>query len=121
MGDDAKIIATLVLSVCLLVAFNLNERSASQAILSPHLFRNMSFNLTLVLAINNYAVRQACTCFSTFQPQSYGASAIHTSVLFIPLGVSALIFYTLSGRLIPLLGARPMVRHFLPSLIDYFV
>ena len=119
--DDTKIIATLVVSVCLLVAFILNERSASQAILSPHLFRNMSFNLTLVLAINTYAVRQACTYFLTVQLQSYGASAIHTSVLFIPLGVSALIFNTLSGRLIPLLGAKIMVRYFLPSFIGYFV
>lgn len=81
----------------------------------------MSFNLTLVLAINTYVVRQACTCFLTVQLQSYGANAIHTSVLFIPLGVSAHIFNTLSGRLIPLLGSKPMVRYFLPSLIDYFV
>ncbi|CAN9364877.1 unnamed protein product [Alternaria alternata] len=106
--DDAKIIATLVVSVVLLVVFVLHERSASQAILAPHLFRNLSFNLTLVLAVNTYAVRQACTYFLTVQLQSYGASAIHTSVLFIPLGVSALIFNTLSGRLVPILGARAM-------------
>jgi hypothetical protein len=108
-------------SVCLLVTLILNERSASQAILALRLFRNMSFNLILVLAINTYAVRQACTYFLTVQLQSYGASAIHTSVLFIPLGVSALIFNTLSGRLIPPLGAKPMVRHFLPNLINHFV
>ncbi|KAF2123885.1 MFS general substrate transporter [Dothidotthia symphoricarpi CBS 119687] len=106
--DDAKIIATLVVSVVLLVVFILHERSAPQAILAPHLFRNLSFNLTLILAVNTYAVRQACTYFLTVQLQSYGASAIHTSVLFIPLGVSALIFNTLSGRLVPILGARAM-------------
>ncbi|KAF3005605.1 hypothetical protein E8E13_001997 [Curvularia kusanoi] len=106
--NDAKIIATLVVSVLLLAIFVLHERSASQAILAPHLFRNMSFNLTLILAVNTYAVRQACTYFLTVQLQSYGASAIHTSVLFIPLGISALIFNTLSGRLVPILGARFM-------------
>ena len=110
--DDAKIIATLAVSVVLLVVFVLHERSASQAILAPHLFRNLSFNLTLVLAVNTYAVRQACTYFLTVQLQSYGASAIHTSVLFIPLGVSALIFNTLSGRLVPILGARTMVWYY---------
>jgi predicted MFS family arabinose efflux permease len=99
-----------VVSPVLLVAFILHERSASQAVLAPHLFRNLSFNLTLVLAMNTYAIRQACTYFLTVQLQHYGASAIHTSVLFIPLGVSALIFNTLSGRLVPVLGARAMVR-----------
>lgn len=107
--DDVKIIATLVVSVVLLAIFVLHERSASQAILTPYLFRNRSFNITLILAVNTYAVRQACTYFLTIQLQSYGASAIHTSVLFIPLGVSALIFNTLSGRLVPVLGARAMV------------
>jgi MFS family permease len=108
--EDRRIIATLVVSVFLVFVFILHERSASQAILAPHLFRNMSFNLTLVLAVNTYAIRQACTYFLTVQLQSYGASAIHTSVLFIPLGVSALIFNTLSGRLVPILGAKSMVR-----------
>lgn len=111
---DAKIIATLVVSVFLLAVFVIHERSASQAILAPHLFRNLSFNLTLVLAVNTYAVRQACTYFLTVQLQSYGASAIHTSALFIPLGVSALIFNTLSGRLVPIIGARAMVSLCLP-------
>ena len=113
--NDAKIITTLVVSTLLVVVFILHERSASQAILAPHLFRNLSFNLTLMLAVNTYAVRQACTYFLTVQLQSYGASAIHTSVLFVPLGISALIFNTLSGRLVPILGARPMVRLHAPS------
>ncbi|KAE8850578.1 hypothetical protein PTNB85_00994 [Pyrenophora teres f. teres] len=91
--DDSKTIATLAVSAVLLVVFIIHERVASQAILAPHLFRNLSFNLTLILAL-----------------QSYGASAIHTSVLFIPPGVSALIFNTLSGRLVPILGARAMNR-----------
>lgn len=107
--SDARIIATLVISIVLLAMFILHERTASQAVLAPHLFRNLSFSLTLVLAINTYAVRQACTYFLTVQLQSYGASAVHTSVLFIPLGVSALIFNTLSGRLVTILGARAMV------------
>lgn len=110
--NDGKIIATLLVSIILLVVFILHESVAPQAILAPHLFRNLSFNLTLILAVNTYAVRQACTYFLTVQLQSYGASAIHTLVLFIPLGVSALIFNTLSGRLVSMLGARAMVMHF---------
>ncbi|KAH6665535.1 major facilitator superfamily-domain-containing protein [Halenospora varia] len=103
------IISTLVVSVLLLVAFGLYESRASTAILPTHLFKSTSFNLTLVLAVITYAIRQACTYFLTVQLQSYGNSPIHTSVLFIPLGISALVFNTLSGRLIPVLGARVML------------
>ena len=73
------------------------------------LFHDLSFNLTLVLAVNTYAVRQACTYFLTVQLQAQGNSPIHTAVLFIPLGVSALIFNSLAGRLVPKLGPRVMV------------
>lgn len=105
----AQIIVTIVIATLLLGLFVLNERTASQAILAPHLFRSPSFNMTLLLAVNTYAVRQGCTYFLTVQLQSFGNSPIHTSVLFIPLGISALIFNTLSGRLVPVLGARAMV------------
>jgi MFS family permease len=103
-----SIIATLVISVLLLAAFTLYESRASSAILPVHLFRSLSFDLTLILAINTYAVRQACTYFLTVQLQSYGNTPIHTSVLFIPLGVSALVSNTICGRLVPIFGARFM-------------
>lgn len=111
-----SIISTLAVSVFLLSLFILHERAAPQAILAPHLFKSRSFSLTLVLAATTYAVRQACTYFLTLQLQSYGNSAIHTSVLFIPLGISALICNTLSGRLVPLLGSRFMVTPSPPLL-----
>lgn len=106
----SEIIVTLVLAIVLLVIFALYERSASQAILAPHLFKSTSFNLSLVLAVNTYAVRQACTYFLTVQLQSYGNTPIHTSVLYLPLGISALITNTSAGRLVPILGARFMVN-----------
>ncbi|KAI9825370.1 MAG: hypothetical protein M1819_000536 [Sarea resinae] len=103
-----QIIATLVVSVFLLALFALHERRATSGILAPHLFRSMSFNLTLVLAVITYAVRQSCTYFLTVQLQSFGNSPIHTSVLFLPLGISALISNSIAGRLVPLFGARAM-------------
>jgi MFS family permease len=103
-----SIIATLVVSFFLLLAFGFHESHASSAILPVHLFRSVSFDLTLVLVINTFAVRQACTYFLTVQLQSFGNSPIHTSVLFIPLGVSALIWNTIAGRLVPIFGARFM-------------
>ncbi|TVY21381.1 Puromycin resistance protein pur8 [Lachnellula arida] len=106
--DSPPIISTLVVSIFLLFSFVLYERQAASAILPTHLFKSSSFNLTLILAINTYAVRQACTYFLTVQLQSFGNSPIHTSVLFIPLGVSALISNTIAGRLVPILGARVM-------------
>ena len=107
---NGQIIATLVVSVLLLTAFVFQERSTSQALLAPHLFRATSFNITLILAINTYAVRQACTYFLTVQLQSFGNSPVHTSVLFIPLGISSLIGNTVTGRLLSIFGARAMVQ-----------
>ncbi|KAF4628704.1 hypothetical protein G7Y89_g9451 [Cudoniella acicularis] len=103
-----QIISTLIISIILLFAFGLYECQASSSILPTHLFKSGSFNITLLLAIINYAVRQACTYFLTVQLQSYGNSPIHTSVLFIPVGVSAFIFNTTAGRLVPIFGARFM-------------
>lgn len=102
-------IATLVVAIFLLLVFVLHERTASQAILAPHLFKSASFNWSLILAVNTYAVRQACTYFLTVQLQSYGNSPIHTSVLYIPLGISALVTNTSVGRLVPIFGARVTV------------
>ncbi|KAL1306890.1 hypothetical protein AAFC00_005535 [Neodothiora populina] len=103
-----RIIVTFVLAAALLTIFASHERNASQAILAPHLFRSPSFDLALVLAVNTYAVRQGCTYFLTVQLQSYGNSPIYTSVLYIPLGISALVTNTSAGRLVPILGARFM-------------
>ncbi len=105
---SAEIISTLVVSVVLLALFVFQETQASQALMNPKLFHDVSFNLTLVLAIATYAVRQACTYFLTLQLQSFGSSPLHTAVLFLPVGVSALIANTIAGRLVPILGARAM-------------
>ncbi|OMP81789.1 Drug resistance protein, partial [Diplodia seriata] len=103
------ILAPLCVSVALLACFARHERRAPQAILAPHLFRSASFNVTLLLAVLTYAVRQACTYFLTVQLQrEFGLSAVATSARFVPLGVSALVCNTLSGRLVPVLGARAM-------------
>ncbi|OJD33173.1 mfs transporter [Diplodia corticola] len=110
----APILAPLILSVALLALFIHHERSAPHAILAPHLFRTgrgrRSFAPTLVLAVLTYAVRQACTYFLTVQLQQppFAHTAIETSVLFVPLGVTALVCNTLAGRMVPLLGARAM-------------
>ncbi|KAL1640292.1 hypothetical protein SLS58_007108 [Diplodia intermedia] len=105
----ASILAPLCVSIALLACFAQHERRAPQAVLAPHLFRNRSFTLTLLLAVLTYAVRQACTYFLTVQLQrAFGLSAAATSARLVPLGVSALVCNTLSGRLVPVLGARAM-------------
>ena len=103
-----QILGILVSSIVLLVLFVVRELYATSPLVKPHLFKDLSFNFTLVLAVNTYAVRQACTYFLTLQLQSYGNSPLHTAVLFIPLGVSALIANNSAGRLIPIFGARVM-------------
>lgn len=106
---SGQIIGPLVAAVVLLTLFLLQERRATIPLMPSRLFHDLSFNLTLVLAVNTYAVRQACTYFLTIQLQAQGNSPIHTAVLFIPLGITALIFNSLAGRLVPKLGARVMV------------
>ena len=106
--DSPSIVSTLAISAVLLGLFVFQESRASQALINPKLFRNLSFNLTLVLAVATYAVRQACSYFLTLQLQSYGNSPLHTAVLFLPLGVSALAANSIAGRLVPVLGARAM-------------
>ncbi|KAK2606219.1 hypothetical protein QQS21_003390 [Conoideocrella luteorostrata] len=103
-----SIVSTLVISIVLLGLFVFQESRASQALVNPKLFRNMSFNLTLVLAVVTYAVRQACSYFLTIQLQSYGSAPLHTAVLFLPIGISALVANSIAGRLVPILGARTM-------------
>lgn len=85
-----QIIISLIIAVLLLVVFSLHEHMAPHAILAPYLFRSPSFNVTLVLAVNIYAVRQSCAYFLTVELQSFGNSPIQISVLFIPLGISPL-------------------------------
>ncbi|GBF64297.1 efflux pump [Trichophyton mentagrophytes] len=102
-----SIISTLAISSLLLLLFALHESRASQALINTRLFRP-SFTLTLILAVATYAVRQACSYFLTLQIQSYGSSPLHTSLLFLPVGISALVTNTIAGRFVPLLGARAM-------------
>ena len=106
---SGHIIGTLIAAVVLLALFLLHERKTTVPLMPSRLFHNLSFNLTLVLAVNTYAVRQACTYFLTLQLQAQGNTPIHTAVLFIPLGVAALVANSLAGRLVPRLGARIMV------------
>lgn len=113
--SSAQILAPLIISIFLLAAFIIYEQRTAQAILAPHLFRSTSFNLSLGLAVITYAIRQASTYFLTLQLQSYGASPIHTSLLYLPLGISALITNTTVGHLVPIFGARAMVRLRIPA------
>ena len=106
---SGEVIGPLVAGVILLASFLLHERRATIPLMPSRLFHDLSFNFTLVLAVITYAVRQACTYFLTIQLQALGNSPIHTAMLFIPLGISALISNSLAGRLVPILGARLMV------------
>ncbi|KAA8650242.1 uncharacterized protein ATNIH1004_002924 [Aspergillus tanneri] len=81
--SSTGIVAPLAISEVLPGLFVHGYRTFN-GIVAHHLFSSTSFNFILVLA-------------------SYGNSPIHTSVLFIALGISALIFNTLSGRLVPFL------------------
>ncbi|KAM4057857.1 major facilitator superfamily protein [Hirsutella rhossiliensis] len=105
---SASIVSTLVLAAVLLALFALQESRASQALVNPRFFDNLSFTMTLMLAVATYAVRQACSYFLTLQLQSYGNSPLRTALLFLPVGVSALLANSVAGRLVPILGARAM-------------
>ena len=108
---SGQILGILSGALALLTLFIWHEHKATIPLMPGRLFHDLSFNLTLVLAVNTYAIRQACTYFLTIQLQAMGNSSLQTAILFIPLGVSALIANTLAGRLVPILGARTMVSY----------
>ena len=114
---SGHIIGTLVAGLSLLALFLLHERRATVPLMPGRLFHDLSFNLTLVLALITYAVRQACTYFLTIQLQAHGNSPIHTAILFIPLGISALIANSMAGRLVPKFGARMMVSQLVDRIL----
>lgn len=105
---SGQILGTLIPAVLLLAFFGFQENRAAVSLLPSHLFRSLSFNLTLILAAISFAIRQGCTYFLTLQLQSYGASPVHTSVLFLPLGITALLFFPVSGKILGKIGARNM-------------
>lgn len=73
---STQVVAIILVSVFMLILFVLHERVATSPLLSPKLFKQQSFNLTLVLAVFTYAIRQATTYFLTIQLQQYGNSPI---------------------------------------------
>jgi MFS family permease len=103
-----EIIGTLIVSVIMLCAFVYHEHRASVSLVPTQLFRIPSFNVNLILAAMAFAIRQSCTYFLTLQLQSYGNSPIHTAVLFIPLGVAAVISIFFSGKLLSAIGPKRM-------------
>ncbi|KAL7269490.1 hypothetical protein RUND412_007853 [Rhizina undulata] len=105
---SGQIIGLLVTAVVLLSVFIVHEHRATLPLMNPKLFKDISFNFTLVLAVITYAVRQACTYFLTLQLQGFGYTPLQAAILFIPLGVTAFISNTFIGRLIPRIGARKM-------------
>ena len=60
---STQIVTWLLISVFMLTLFVLHERVAPSPLLTPKLFRQSSFNFTLVLAVFTYAIRQAATLF----------------------------------------------------------
>lgn len=73
---SAQIVAILLVSVFLLFLFILHERVATSPLLVPKLFKSVSFDMTLILAVFTYAIRQGATYFLTLQLQQYGNSPI---------------------------------------------
>ncbi|KDQ18863.1 hypothetical protein BOTBODRAFT_477605 [Botryobasidium botryosum FD-172 SS1] len=118
---SGQIIGLLVTSVVLLILFGFVESRSPDPLIPPRLWKGENFTATIFLAAATYAIRQACTYFLTLELQSFGYSPIHTSVVFIPLGVAAFISNNLAGRLLPRLGARFMFIGgwflILPSLV----
>lgn len=106
---NSRIIAMLVISVALLVAFIFHERTASHPLVTPRLFSGVTMNVTLVLGVLMYSVRQGCTYFLTIQLQGYGNSPLKTALYFLTIGATSFTANQVAGRLMPILGTRIMV------------
>ncbi|KJZ80420.1 hypothetical protein HIM_00270 [Hirsutella minnesotensis 3608] len=106
----SDVIATLVVSVCLLVVFVFVElRVSSDPILPRYMFEDRVRVLGCAAAALTYAVWQGSNYLLTLQLQSFGFSALSTAVRFLPLGITAMAVNFVVPMLLQPVGARKLL------------
>ncbi|KAF9636612.1 aminotriazole resistance protein [Lasiodiplodia theobromae] len=105
--DQASVIATIVIAVCLLGAFAFVElRFAAHPLIPIYLWSDTIKISGCVIAAFTYAVWQGANYLLTLQLQDFGFSALQTSVHFLPLGITACVVNFIIPHLLSPVGPR---------------
>ncbi|KAJ8502791.1 hypothetical protein ONZ45_g11427 [Pleurotus djamor] len=102
-----QVITTLILSVVLIIAFFFVERFVSDPALPPSIWSNKNFTPIFIVAWSPYwwlfgCLIQLVTIFTNL----WGDSALIASIRCLPLGITAMVFSYVAGKLVPKLPSR---------------
>ncbi|OJJ96301.1 hypothetical protein ASPACDRAFT_47071 [Aspergillus aculeatus ATCC 16872] len=108
--NQANVLASLILAVVILCVFLVLElKFSADPILPRYVITDRVKALGCANAALTYAVWQGSNYLLTLQLQSFGCSALSTSIRFIPLGVTALVVNFVVPVLIGPVGARTLL------------
>jgi EmrB/QacA subfamily drug resistance transporter len=107
---DAQVLTSLAASVVLLVSFVLIERRSSRPLLPMRVLadRNRSGAYLIMLCIGT-ALFGLFFFLTLFMQNVLGYSAIRSGIAYLPFAIGVVIASTLASRLVPRIGARPLI------------
>jgi EmrB/QacA subfamily drug resistance transporter len=107
---DAQVLTSLAASVVLLVSFVLIERRSSHPLLPMRVLadRNRSGAYLIMLCIGT-ALFGLFFFLTLFMQNVLGYSAIRSGIAYLPFAIGVVIASTLASRLVPRIGARPLI------------
>jgi hypothetical protein len=107
---NAQVLTSLTAAVVLLVSFVLIERRSSHPLLPMRLLadRNRSGAYLIMLCIGT-ALFGLFFFLTLFMQTVLGYSAIRSGIAYLPFAIGVVIASTLASRLVPRIGARPLI------------
>ena len=107
---DAQVLTSLAASVVLLISFVLIERRSSHPLLPMRVLadRNRSGAYLIMLCIGT-ALFGLFFFLTLFMQTVLGYSAIRSGIAYLPFAIGVVIASTLASRLVPRIGARPLI------------
>jgi EmrB/QacA subfamily drug resistance transporter len=107
---DAKVIASLASAVALLTAFAVIEARSTHALLPPRLLRSRDrVGAYLMMLGVGTAIMSVFFFLTLFVQDVWGYSALRTGMAFLPLTAGVLAASATAARLVPRIGARPLL------------
>jgi MFS family permease len=107
---DAQVLTSLTAALVLLVSFVLIERRSSHPLLPMRVLadRNRSGAYLIMLCIGT-ALFGLFFFLTLFMQTVLGYSAIRSGIAYLPFAIGVVIASTLASRLVPRIGARPLI------------
>ena len=107
---DAQVLTSLTAAVVLLVSFVLIERRSSHPLLPMRVLAdsNRSGAYLIMLCIGT-ALFGLFFFLTLFMQNVLGYSAIRSGIAYLPFAIGVVIASTLASRLVPRIGARPLI------------